>query len=385
MFGFEFHVPTRLVFQNESLDRLGELSSAHGDKALLVTGRSSMQRLGILSKAVDILKDAKMKVHVVEGVKSNPTAASIYGAAKEAAAHRVNVIVGLGGGSVLDAARAISLAATHEGDFWEYRITGTKSVGGIREVTIPVITVPTTGGTGNEISPATVITKGNGKEVFYSPYLFPKAALVDPSLALTVPSELSAQIGIDAFIQGMEAYVSSAATPFSDMFALEAMRLAVDSLKKVYSDSQDIHARARLALAGIVSMFAINQAGVGAVHALSDPLSGRYDIHHGLALSIVLADVMRFNLDSNLDKYAHVAQVLGADLGPLSPRASAEEAVVRASGMLAQLALSRSLADFGISESDIPVFAEEAQNPDMSTNPKKMTTKDIESIYNVLL
>ena len=381
MFSFNFHVPTKLIFENGGLPQLGEVTRAYGDKALLVIGHSSMRSLGILEKTESILDEAGIEVCVLDGVKSNPTADSVYAGAEEVRNRKLKVIVGLGGGSALDAARAISLAATHEGDFWEYRITGTKSVGGIRDIMIPVVTVPTTAGTGNELSPATLITKGTAKEVFYSPHMFPKAAIVDPSLAVTVPPQLSVQIGIDAFVQGMEAYVSSAATPFSDMFALEAMRLAVKSLKEVFLNGQDLDARANLALAAILSLFAVNQAGVGAVHALSDPLSGRYDIHHGLALSAVLAEVMEFNCDSNPQKYARIAGILGADISTLPTNRAAREAATRAKALVRELGLARRLRDFGVSEADIPVFAQEAQNPDMSTNPKEMTNKVIEDVY----
>lgn len=385
MFKFDFRVPTNIRFEMGALVQLGEVGKSLGDHALLVTGCNSSEEAGFLESAVQSLEGRGVVVTVHDGICSNPRIESILEGADKVRENRCNLVIALGGGSVMDAAKLISLASTHAGDLWEYRVTGSYSVTGIRDSVLPVITVPTTAGTGTETSPAALAKRGTAKEVFYSPYLFPKVALVDPSLAVTLPPDLTAQVGLDAIIQGLEAYVSSNATPFSDVFALAAVRIGTSNIRKAVSNGEDLEARAGLALAAIFSFFAINQAGVGAIHALSNPLSGRLDLHHGLAVGILLPSVLRYNLDSNHGKYAKVAEVLGVKTSGLGDAEAAEHAIGAFEELLEGLGLPTSLRELGITEIDVPTFAKEAQNPDLATNPKPMDIADIERVYQEIL
>jgi alcohol dehydrogenase class IV len=221
--------------------------------------------------------------------------------------------------------------------------------------------------------------------VFYSPFLFPKVAVTDPELTLSLPADLSKQMAMDAFVQGLEAYVSKAAHPFADMFAVKAMRLVIDNVGRIASHGDDVDARANVSLAGLLSVFAINQAGVGAVHALSNPLSGHYDLHHGQALSVLLAPVMEANIDFALERYAHVAELFGVDTSGMSEKRAASEAVKKVAEFVQDLGLKQNIGDFGARGSDLPLLVSEAHNPDMSTNPKELEDSAIESIYRQIL
>jgi alcohol dehydrogenase class IV len=381
MFSFRFQIPTRLSFEPGGLSQLPSVVKQYGDRALIIVGRSSMEKLGVLDQVDQALRDAGIITKLLTGVKRNPTVTSIEAGVEIVKENDLNVIVALGGGSVMDVGRIVSFASTNEGDFWECRVTGPLSVAGIGEQTIPLVTVPTTAGTGAELSPAALIAKGTSKEVFFSPNLFPKAAVVDPLITLSIPSELSVEIGIDAFVQGMEAFVSREATPFSDSFAVQAMELAVHNLRRLIETPDDPHVRSCMSLAAIFSLFAINQAGVGAVHALSDPLSGRYDISHGLALASVLVNVVEFNCKSQIQKFARIAQILGADITGQSDEQAARAVGFAAANFLRELGLLHTMRELSVPESDIPVLAHEAQNPDMSSNPVGMSAEDIEYIY----
>lgn len=379
MFQFEFHVPTKLVFGAGKLSQLPEAVSAYGRRVLIVLGCDAMRSHGVVGRALGLLEGAGLKVSLLEGVKSNPALALVQRGAAIARAEGTEVVVGLGGGSVMDSAKLISLAATHE-DVWELRVTGSRSVPGI-SATLPVVTVPTTGGTGSEWSPAALLSDGLAKEVFYSPHLFPRSAVVDPALAVTLGPRLSAQIALDAFVQGMEAYVSRTATPFSDCYAVAAMRLAHESVRRVMEDGSDLEARSRVSLAGIFSLLAINQAGVGAVHALSDPLSARYDIHHGLALALVLPEVVEANFEANAVKFGTVATILGANADGAAGGKMAGRLAEAVRGFVETLGLSHRLSEFGVTADVIPTLARETQNPDMSANPRTLELSEIEAIY----
>lgn len=380
MFNFQFFNPVQVNFGVGSLDKIGEIAKQFGSKAILLMGQKHSQSNGIADKVKHILNASGVDTIVIDGVEPNPNLSHLIEIAKSIAPNKPNSIVALGGGSVMDAAKLISLILTHKDDPSEYRVTGKLSVPGIQNILIPVITIPTTAGTGSEASPAALTTYNNLKEVYFSPYMYPKATIIDPSLATTLPAELTAQIGMDAFVQSLEAFVSVGAQPFSDMFAVRSMQLVYENLPKLIKDLNNLTLRSQIALAGLLSLYAIGQAGVGAVHALSDPLSGRYNVGHGLALSILLPHVMKANLDSNLHKFESLTRLVGNK--DKVNNESADESIVLVNELLKSVGLGhRRLADFGIQEGDFSTFATEADNPDMSTNPKKLSMEERIRIY----
>lgn len=382
MFAFQFYNPTRIHFGNGSLSKAGDVVQGFGNSALLVTGGGRAQAGKAIESLGQLLRSSGISTTVVNGVTPNPRLDQLVEMANRFKGQKFDCVVALGGGSVMDAAKILSLILTHADNPWEYRVTGSLSVPAIKDSMLPVVTIPTTAGTGSEISPAALITHDHRKEVYFSPFMYPKATIIDPSLSVTLPADLTAQIGMDAFIQSLEAYVSVAAQPFSDMYAIQSMRIVLESLPLLVNNLSDLNLRGQLAFAGFLSCYAIGQAGVGAVHALSDPISARYDVGHGLALSILLPEVMRANLDSNIPKFASLAKSLGSDTSGLSQSVAAGASIRLVEDLLRRLDLAnRRLSDFGIVEGDLPTFAEEAENPDMATNPKKLSKDQRISIY----
>jgi alcohol dehydrogenase class IV len=374
-------MPTRVVFEVGVLGKIGKLVSPFGKRSLLIVGQGSLKKLGVVGEILQSLKQESIQTSVFEGVRPNPTANVVYDGARMARDSSADFVIGLGGGSVMDAAKAISLAATHNGDFWEYRLTGRKGITAIEDRVLPVVTVPTLSGTGSEVSPACLITKNRLKEVIVSPHMCPRLAIVDPRLTTSVPSTYTAEAGLDTFVQSMEAYVSSEAQPLSDMFALESMTMVIENLRNVLVNGENLEARCRLSLAAILSSYAIGQAGVGAIHALSNPISGHYDARHGQALAIVLPEVVAFNLDSKYERYAKVAGLLGIKTERLPPRQAAGDLVSALRDLLKNLGLLRHLREFGASQDDLEILAKEAQNPDIRTNPKPMSVNEILQIF----
>jgi alcohol dehydrogenase class IV len=375
-FEFNFAVPTRLAFGATSLDQLAPVVAEASSQVLVLAGQRSARASGLLHRCIGALNEAGVRTHVHEGIMSNPTYESIVSAHAIAAEAGVDAIVAIGGGSVMDAGRAVALMLAKPDEFWECRVTGKLSVPGIPADIIPVFTLPTVHGTGAEMSPAMLLRRGVAKEVFFSPYLFPHAAFIDPALSRSVPARTTAEVGVDAMIQGLEAYVSRNAQPFSDAFALEAVRLAKHWLPVAVCEPGHVTARAHVALAALMSLFAINQAGVGGIHALSNPLSGRYDIHHGRALSLVAVAVVEHNCDAAPERFAVISHLLSGKDAPVTSALG---------DWLAPLGLGGRLADYGVRADHLDEMAAEAQNPDMSTNPMDMPARAVRDIYASLL
>ena len=227
----------------------------------------------------------------------------------------------------------------------------------------------------------------NKKEIVFSPYLFPKVSIIDPEFQISVPSNITAKVGIDALIQGLEAFVSKNAQPFSDMFALEAIRHCITYLPKAIKYPENLESRSYVALAAIESMLAVIQAGVGAIHALSDPLSGKYNIHHGIALSILASKVMEINLDSNEQRFAIIAELFGVDITKISTEEASKESITCINSFLSQVNLypSPKLREYGVNEQDLNLLVNDAKNPDMSTNPKELIDEEIMKIFKDLI
>lgn len=374
MFTFNFNVPTKLFFGGGALEHLKKFIKKT-DRVLLVVGARHAIESGLVDRISDIIKESGADHVLFDGIRSNLPAEQVDLGSKIALEKKCTIVVGAGGGSVMDAARLIALAASHPGDFREYRVTGSKGIASITPDILPVLTIPTIPGTGGEMSPAALAIIDKRKEVFYSPYLFPKAAFVDPNLSAGAPPTLTAKVGVDAFVQGLEAFVSSAAQPFSDMFALKAMELTWKWLPQSVREPDDVESRAFMHLASITGFFAINQAGVGAIHALSDPLSARLGLHHGEALALLMPEVVIHNWDANPEKFTQVS-ILVNGKGDKFETARALRNWLNMIGLK-----EMRLQQLGVSISDILEMAKEAQNPDMQTNPKKLSEKEIQQIY----
>jgi alcohol dehydrogenase class IV len=384
---FNFAVPTRISFGEDSLSGLAPAVAEVGRRALILAGHRSARGSGLLDRCLTDLRMAGITTRVADGIGTNPGYDLIVEVREQVASDDVDAIIAIGGGSVMDAGRAVALALARPGDFWECRVTGSESVAGIPEQLQPVFTVPTVHGTGAELSPAMLLTRENSKEVFFSPHLFPRATFVVPSLATTVPPRTTAEVGVDAFIQGLEAYVSRTAQPFSDLFAWEAMRLAARWLPEAVRRPEDQAARAQVALAALFSLFAINQAGVGGIHALSNPLSGRYRIHHGRALSLVAAAVVDHNRRAAPERFARVGELLveAVHARPRTSESAAGDVTAAVRDWLATIDLGGRLADYGVQGRDLEAMAHEAQNPDMSTNPCELPPRDVRTIYETVM
>lgn len=383
---FEQYVPVHIIMGVGKIKELGKVVAGAGRNALVVIGSNHLRQSGLLEAIQQDFKSSDIKINIFDDAHSNPRADHVYAGIEIARNVKADVIVGIGGGSAMDTAKAIALGATHEQDFWEYRLSGKFGIAGINANTLPVITVPTTAGTAAEISPAAVITKDGIKEVIVSAHMFPRVSVIDPELAVSLPAKATAQVGVDAFVQALEAYLSKNANLMSDVYATQALRLSWGNLRSCVDNGHDIEARSRLALSSVLGGYAIISAGVGAIHALAAPLSARFNIHHGQAVSLLLPSVLEYNLPSCDGRLTELLNILGIASDNISEAEPAASLVKHIQGFLNSIHLEQSrLGQYGVKKADLNALAAEAFNPDMTTNPRLMENKDVLNIYESLL
>lgn len=322
---FETHVPTRIVFGAGEIKRLGEFAKAYGDTALVVTTGDDMKNFGILDKALASLEAHGVKAVVYSDVAQNPKTYNVDNGVKVYRENDCQVAIGLGGGSAMDAAKGIACVIKNGGIVRDYMTGGKRFNDDITE-TSPCICVTTTAGTGAEVTYFSVITnpETDEKPGFGWPCMMPCVAIVDPELMLSLPYGVTAQTGIDVFFHAMEAYLSTVATPYTDMVALEAMRLVAENIDTVLTQPQNMTARSNMAWANTLGGIAIVLAATCGLHAMGHSISGVTDIPHGRALSVAAVKFLEYTYDADYARYAQVARILGA-----SPDLSDKEAAAQ--------------------------------------------------------
>lgn len=292
-----FYLPTKIIFGSGSLAEIGLEARKIGQRAVLVTGLTSMRKTGVLDRVIKDLKTSGVNVSIFDRVEPNPRASTVDEGSKIARQEKADLIIGLGGGSTMDAAKGIALASSATQPIWYY--VQAKAV--VKEPIPSLILIPTVAGSGSEANNGAVITNWDKheKRVLESPYFFAKVSIVDPDLTLTLPQRPTAQGGVDIFCHLAECYLTSAEpSPLTDGIMETAMRLVVESLPQALASPSDIKARTRLCWASTIACSQFAELGGGAgtmtLHGIEHPLSGYYDISHGDGLAALLPAWMRY-------------------------------------------------------------------------------------------
>jgi alcohol dehydrogenase len=281
-------------------------------------------RTTMAEKIVTILKEGEFPYILFNKVTPEPEPAWADEGADLARKEKCNLVVGVGGGSSMDVAKAVSILVTNNGKAVDYV--------GLEKVTrpgLPTIMIPTTAGTGSEVTFTAVFTmrKTRSKGGINSRFLYPDLALLDPELTLTLPPDITAATGMDAFIHALEGFTSVQANPLSDTFAREAMTTIGNNVRLAVANGNNRPARRKMLMGSLLAGMTLASAGVGACHALAYPLGAFFDIPHGLANAVLLPHVMRYNIIGALARYAEVAEILGADTSEFTLREAADMAV----------------------------------------------------------
>lgn len=290
-------MPTKIIFGSGSLAQLGSEARKIGQRAILVTGTSSMRKTGVLDMVINNLKANGVNTSVFDKVEPNPRASTVDEGSKIARQEEADLIIGLGGGSAMDTAKGIALASSGTESIWHYIEPKAK----VKETVPSLILVPTVAASGSEANNGAVITNWETREkrVLNSPHFFAKVSIVDPDLTLTLPEKPTAQGGVDIFCHLVESYLTAEeSSPLTDGIMETTMRMVVESLPQVLAKPRDIEARTRLSWASTIacSQFATLGGGAGAMtlHGIEHPLSGYYDIAHGDGLAALLPAWMRY-------------------------------------------------------------------------------------------
>ena len=377
---FNFKIPQNIQFGMGSLKKLPEiLAENHSDNILLVSDRG-LEKIGVVKKVQDIIEAAGLKCTSYLDVVPNPTVAVVNEATALYKECGATSIVALGGGSSMDVGKAVGVLVNYGGKITDYE--GNHKVPG---PIVPMIAIPTTAGTGSEVTASAVITdtERNYKLSVFSYEILPKYAVLDPELIMTAPASIAASCGVDALIHAMEAYTSIHATPLTDMWAEHAIALIAPNLRKAWARGEDIQARQAMLTGSFYAGVAFCNAGVTAVHAFAYPIGARYHIPHGLANTLMLLPVFRFNMVGNMERFARLAAMLGENTTGLSHEKAAGRCLDALESLARDLQVPRHLADYGVTPDDVPVLAESVLQVTrlLGNNPRSVSLQDAINIY----
>lgn len=376
----EFRIPSSIRFGfGASLDT-GAAAKALGTHALLVTD-AFMVSSGACAPVIASLKEAGLSVTVYDGVNSEPDLQHIAAGLEALRTGNCDVIVALGGGSPLDAAKAVSIMASNAGAIEEYM-----GLGKVQNPGIPVIAVPTTAGTGSEATQFTIITDTarDVKMLIGSPFILPHTAILDPGLTFGMPKSLTAATGLDALTHAIEAYVSRKAQPMSDVMALSAVRLLGANLLTAWQEPGNKEARSNAMLGSLQAGIAFSNASVCLVHGMSRPIGAVFHVAHGVSNAALLADVMEFSLSGNIARYAQIALALGVEEKE-SAEATAKAGVDRVRAMVAAMEVP-SCGMLGVTKEKLDAVAGKMADDAIASgspgnNPRIATREEIIALY----
>jgi alcohol dehydrogenase class IV len=369
---FNFFFPTQLIFGPGKLSTIGEEVRNLGKRALLVTYADNKQ-MDVIHQAVDLLKNAGVSTVLFAEAVANPTHTLINKGSQLARQEQCDVVIGLGGGSAMDTAKGIAVAAPEDVDIWKI-YEGTP----INKESLPVVAIPTTAGTGSEATYYTVISNRelHRKEGFARPQFFPRLSIIDPQLTVSLPPRITAETGMDALTHAIEAYTSKLASPISDLFAAEAIRLVGLSLRQATRDGKDIEARSNMLLASTLAGIAITHADTCLAHVIGEAVGAVFNTPHGLSVSLALPAVMEFNCLANQPKYASITRILGGGDG-LTEYQAARKSPALVRKLMGDLDLPAGLAELGVIESSEVTQLVNRPGTDAS-NPRPTDSKAFE-------
>ena len=382
MKAFRYQHPTEIVFGCGCVDEIGTIAAKWGKTALLVTVPEFPAVAPLYRRVKERLAEAGVTVVHYDGVIPNPTTDVVTAGAQMAKAAGVELVIGLGGGSSMDTAKAVAVEATHPGTAWDYLHYKTPPT----ERTLPILAVSTTSGTGSQTTPCAVITRSADKDksAIWHANIFPKVAIVDPELMLTLPREMTAMTGFDAFAHNFEAYLSTGTNPHVEMLALEGMRLIIGNLPAVLADGADIEARSAMAWADTLGGLAIAAGGVTLPHGLGMQISGHCPhVAHGQSLAVTYPEFTRYTCHSAEKKFAAVGRLFNPMLAEMSDAAAAEACCLEIDLFLQRIGLWIGFSDLGVSMEDLRQIADDGQVlGDYRNNPRVAT---IEEMYDMLV
>lgn len=378
MKNFEFSVPQNIIVGKGSIGRLGEVGAKLGGKHAYIISDPVLNKLGTVQKCMDSLEAAGIKADAFTETEGNPSVETVEKAKCGFIESGADFIVALGGGSPMDVAKAVGVVAKYGGSITEYE-GGGKVPGDI----VPLIAIPTTAGTGSEVTAFSVITdhSRNYKLTVFSYKLLPTYAILDPDMITTAPASVAAACGIDAMIHAIESYISTAASPFSDAMAEKALELIGKNIRRYVANRKDEEAAAAMQVGSLFAGIAFSWARLGDVHAMSHPVSAHFNVPHGVANAILLPTIMEYNSLADQGKYLKIYNYIAKN--PAYEEEFVPEMLVEElKDLNASLGIPESLSKVGVLEERFDIMADAAMmSGNIAVNPRSTTKKDVISLY----
>ncbi|MHB8909870.1 MAG: iron-containing alcohol dehydrogenase [Syntrophales bacterium] len=380
MTSFEFFVPTRIVFQEHAVRNklVEQIRALKVSSIILITDRGVVGA-GLLKEVVVTLDQAGIVYAVFDQVEPNPSTDTCMKAFQTAKEIGAGATVAIGGGSSMDVAKAVGILMTNGGDLESY-----EGPDKFENQMLPMIGIPTTAGTGSELTPFAVITirARHYKMTIFSIKCLPQVALLDPTLLSTVPPPIAAACGMDALTHAVESFINRQASPVTDAYACEAIRLIGKHLRAYVANRENLTAAGAMLVASSLAGVSFGVARLGNVHAMAHPLGGFFDLPHGIANAILLPHVMRFNLLADSGKYRWIAELLGEDTSGLSDREAARLAIDVVVELSRDVGIPGTLSEVGVTADLIPSMSADAmKSGNILINPRQTTLQDIESLF----
>jgi len=379
---FAFKTVPHIHFETGSASKLGEIAAAKMKRPVVVTDKGVIGA-GLIDGALASLKAKNLDFLLFDAVEADPPARVVKGAVEAARAHKADGVIGFGGGSSMDTAKIIAVLMNSSQTLQE--IYGSGNVRGARA---PLILVPTTAGTGSEVTDISVVTTDDDQKMgILADQLYADMAVLDASLTLTAPRHVTSATGIDAMVHAIEAYTSKIKkNPVSDALAKEALRLLSANIVAACDEPSNIEARENMLLGAMLAGQAFANAPVGAVHAMAYPLGALFHVPHGLSNSLMLRPVLKFNCEAAAPLYAELGDVIGAnETGGFEARA--EAFIAKLSQICLATGVKQKLSEVGVSHNHLPRMAEDVMKITrlLQNNPRAMTYEDALRLYEEVL
>ena len=371
---FQYYLPVNIVFGRGKVNEVGALTRPYGKKALIVTGRSSAKKSGLYDRVKSGLEAEGVSTVLFDKVAQNPLTTTAEEGAALAREQGCDVVVAIGGGSIMDCAKAIAFLAVNDGDVNDYIFNRKRS-----DDALPLILIPTTCGTGSEGNGFAVLTnpENGDKKSLRCNAIVAKVSIVDPECMMTMPKRVLASVGFDALCHNIEAYTTKMAQPFTDALSLYAISLIAENLVHLYTGLDDgPQAWENITVASTIGGMVINTVGVTLAHGMEHPASGLKDIVHGQGLAALTPTIIEASYTGEPEKFRQISRLLGGN-GP-------EDCADSVRSLLQKLDLAVSLTDLGIAEGDVPWMAENCMKvsaASIANNPVVFTQREIEGIY----
>ncbi len=379
---YTFSIPPTIITGTGASEQVGKRAKLLGATHALIVTDPGIAKIGYVNQITNYLHNSGIATSIFSDVTPDPTLQNVTDGLKQYIDDSCDLIVSLGGGSAIDCGKGISIKLTNDGDIADYM-----GVDKIPNQGAPVIAIPTTAGTGSEVSQVTVITdtKQNVKMMLSSPCLLASVALVDPELSLTTPPHLTAAVGVDALTHAIEAYISKRAQPITDSLALKAIKLISGSLRQAWSDGDNISARTDMMIGASIAGMAFSNSSVALVHGMSRPIGAYFHIHHGLSNAVLLLDVMEYSVVGAPTRFADIAKAMGEPIEGLSPMKQADAAISAVERLVTDIQMPR-LGEIGIDklkfEEVIEQMAVDAlASGSPANNPRQATQEEIVALY----